>query len=122
MRSAKLPQVRLHHILEQIDGIVDATGSASFAEVAGNFLYERAVERAVQIISEAAKELPPSLREAYPDAPWRPIIGIGNLLRHEYYRIRSRDMWEIATVHLPALRVVVIRMLDDLAAPEAESP
>jgi uncharacterized protein with HEPN domain len=114
MTAAKLPQARLRHILEQIDGIVAATRDLSFADVEGNFLYERAVERAVQIISEASKELPADLRDAYPDVHWRPIIGIGNLLRHEYYRIRSRDMWEIATVHLPALRQIVVKMLADL--------
>ena len=116
MNSAKLPQVRLLHILEQIDGVEAAIRNVGFAEIKDNFLYERAVERAVQIISEAAKELPQDLREQYPDVHWRPIIGIGNLLRHEYYRIKSRDMWEIATVHLPALRPVIQQMLADLAS------
>ena len=116
MASAKLPQVRLQHILEQIDGIVAATRGMTFAQVNGNYLYERAVERAVQIISEASKEIPVELRQRYPDIHWQPIIGIGNLLRHEYYRIKSRDMWEIATVHLPALRPVIVQMLADLNA------
>ena len=114
MDSAKSPQVRLRHILDQIDGILVATKGREFPDVDGNFLYERAVERAVQIISEAAKELPADLRGRYPDVHWDPIIRIGNLLRHEYYRIRSRDMWEIVTVHLPLLRPVILRMLQDL--------
>lgn len=113
MASAKLPEVRLRHILEQIDGIVAATQDRAFEDVQGNFLYERAVERAVQIISEAAKELPADLRERHADVHWQPIIRIGNLLRHEYYRIRARDMWEIATVHLPVLRPVIVRMLSE---------
>jgi uncharacterized protein with HEPN domain len=114
MTSAKLPKMRLQHILEQIDGVALAISGLTYAQVQDNFLYERAVERAVQIISEAAKELPRSLRDKYPDAHWRPIIGIGNLLRHEYYRIRSRDMREVATVHVPALRPVIVRMLAEL--------
>jgi uncharacterized protein with HEPN domain len=116
MSSAKLPEVRLRHILYQIEGVLDATQGKCFSDVENNFLYERAVERAVQIISEAAKELPADLRNRYPDIHWDPIIKIGNLLRHEYYRIRSRDMWEIATVHLPQLQPVIARMLADLDA------
>ena len=116
MTSAKAPEVRLQHILDQIDGIMAATQGRDFAEVQGDFLYERAVERTVQIISEAAKELPADLRGRYPDVHWDTIIRIGNLLRHEYYRIRSRDMWEIATVHLPQLHPVIVRMLRDLHA------
>jgi uncharacterized protein with HEPN domain len=42
-----------------------------------------------------------------------PIIGIGNLLRHEYYRINARDMWEIVKMHLPELRPVIVKMLTD---------
>lgn len=113
MDSAKRPEVRLRHIIEQIDGIAAAIDGLSYEEIAGNFLYERAVERAVQIISEAAKELPADFRKKYPDLHWKPIIGIGNLLRHEYYRIRSRDMLEIATIHLPALRPTIELMLSD---------
>lgn len=112
--SAKLPEVRLRHILEQIDGIGAATRGRSFEELADSFLYQRAIERAVQIISEAAKELPAELRSRYPEADWSPMIRIGNLLRHEYYRIRPQDMWEIATVHLPALRPIIEQMLREL--------
>ncbi len=103
MVSAKLPQARLSHILEPTDGVVAATKGLTFEQVSNNFLYERAIERAIQIISEATKELLLELRTRHPDVHWQPIIGIGNLLRHEYYRIKSRDMWEIATVHLPCL-------------------
>ena len=114
MASAKLPQARLQHILEQIDGITAATQGLAFTQVDNNFFYERAVERAVQIISEAAKELAFELRNKYPDVHWQPIIAICNLPRHEYYRINSRDMWEIATGHLPALRPVIEKMLASL--------
>ena len=101
MNSAKLLQVRLQHILEQIDGIVAATQGIAFAQVNGNFLYERAVELAVQIISDATKELPADQRSRYANEHWQPIVGIGNLLRHEYYRIKSRDMWEIGPSTCP---------------------
>jgi uncharacterized protein with HEPN domain len=114
MASAKSPRVRLQHIIEQIDGITASTQGLTFDQVAETFLYARAVERAVQIISEAAKELPEELREKYPDVHWRPIIGIGNLLRHEYYRINPRDLWEIVMTHLPALRPTIARMLAEL--------
>ena len=90
--SAKLPEVRLRHMLENIDGILDATANMSPAEISESYLAVRAIERSIQIISEAAKELPPDLRALVPDVPWRDIIGVGNLLRHEYYRIREEDL------------------------------
>jgi uncharacterized protein with HEPN domain len=114
MPSAKEPRVRLQHILDEIDGIASVTTGLSFEQIAESYLHARAVERAVQIISEASKELPKELRDMYSDVHWTPIIGVGNLLRHEYYRIDSRDMWEIVSVHLPKLRPVIVKMLTDL--------
>jgi uncharacterized protein with HEPN domain len=32
-------------------------------------------------------------------------------LRHEYQRLDDRRLWEIATIHLPALEPVVRRMI-----------
>jgi uncharacterized protein with HEPN domain len=68
----------------------------------------------VQIVSEAAKALPADYLARYPDAPWTAIIGIGNILRHDYQEIVDRRLWDIVTVHLPPLRTVVVRMLNDL--------
>jgi uncharacterized protein with HEPN domain len=109
MSSAKNPIVRLKHILQQMDIIADAIKSTP-----NELVLNLAIERSVQIVSEAAKELPKELRDKYPDVHWRPIIGIGNLLRHEYYRIDSDDMREIATVHFPALMPTIKRMIADL--------
>jgi len=118
MLSGKEPLVRLGHIIEQIDGIAIAIFDLTFDDVKGNFLYERAIERSIQIISEAAKELPEDLRLKYVGVQWKPIIRIGNLLRHEYYRISPTDMWEIATIHLPDLRPTIERMIADLTGPD----
>lgn len=74
----------------------------------------RVSERAVQIISEAAKALSPELTAQYPAAPWNAIVRIGNILRHEYQYVDDRRMWEIVTVELPNLRGVVLKMLEDL--------
>jgi uncharacterized protein with HEPN domain len=79
-------------------------------------MHRRAVERAVQIVSEAAKALPPDYLAQYSDAPWTSIVGIGNILRHEYQHLDDKQLWEIATVHLPQLEPIVARMLTELGA------
>jgi uncharacterized protein with HEPN domain len=82
---------------------------ASRACLAGRESYtlRRAAERAVQIVSEAAKSLPPELLDQAPDVPWSAIIGIGNVLRHDYQHIDDRLLWDVVTVHLPELRPVI---------------
>lgn len=122
MVSAKSPEVRLRHILENIDGILSATTGMSAAEVMGSFVLIRAVERAVQIISEAAKELPSEMRNAEPDVPWQDIIRIGNILRHEYYRVREDVLIDILEIDLPKLRPAVLRLLASSSTPEPDHP
>jgi uncharacterized protein with HEPN domain len=114
MAASKNPRARLMHIRDEIDGVAAVIRGLSFADYEDSYLHRRAVERAVQIVSEAAGALPPELIARYPDAPWKSIIGIGNVLRHEYQRLDDKRLWEIATVHLPALGSVVQRMIGEL--------
>jgi len=46
--------------------------------------------------------------------PWSAIIGIGNILRHEYQRVEDERIWEIVTVHLPQLRPVIMAILTEI--------
>jgi uncharacterized protein with HEPN domain len=114
MAASKSPQLRLFHIRDEIDGVSAALQGVSFDEYCGSFMLRRAAERAVQIISEAAKALPSELTAQYPNAPWNAIIGIGNVLRHEYQHIDDRRLWDILTVHLPQLRPVILSMIAGL--------
>ena len=71
----------------------------------------RAVERGVEIISEASRYIPDELKQQYPHIYWREIAGIGNLLRHEYGRIDDRIMWRVVQRYLPELKVVDLDIL-----------
>jgi len=63
---------------------------------------------------DTAKAQPTAMTDRYPDVPWSAIVGIGNVLRHEYQHIDDRRLWEIVTVHLAPLRNAVARMLTEL--------
>lgn len=71
---------------------------------------QRAVERALEIISEASRAIPDERKAGYPDVPWSQIAGIGNVLRHEYHRVEPVIVWNITQTHLPVLAVAVQRM------------
>jgi uncharacterized protein with HEPN domain len=116
MAASKSPRARLLHIRDEIEGVATIVRGLSFAQYQGSYMHRRAVERAVQIVSEAAKALPADYLSKYAEAPWTSIIGIGNILRHEYQRLDDKQLWEIATVHLPRLQPTVAQMLTDLGA------
>ena len=116
MAASENPRARLYHIRDEIQGVVAITQGLSFEQYQSSYIHRRAVERAAQIVSEAARALPRNMLVRYVDAPWSSIIGLGNILRHEYQHLDDMQLWEIATIHLPALEPIVRRMIAELEA------
>jgi uncharacterized protein with HEPN domain len=112
-RSVRL---RLADIQESLQGIQSLVATASYAAFAGDWAMQRAVERGLEIISEASRHLPDDLKVMAPEIPWRQIAAIGNLLRHEYQRTDVRATWNIVEEHLPRLAVAIDRLIRALEA------
>ena len=62
-----------------------------------------AVERCLERISEAAAKLGDMALHLMPDQPWQKIRAFGNILRHEYDKIREDKLFEIVKSDLPGL-------------------
>ena len=71
-----------------------------------------AVERAIEIIGEAARRLSLDTRQKHPEIPWREIIAQRNVLAHRYDVIDPELTWLVASGELPTL----VRSLDALLA------
>ncbi len=96
---------RLIDIRDAISGIEEVAAAATFETYVATWGMQRAVERGLEIISEASRHLPADLKSLAPDIPWRQIAAIGNLLRHEYQRADAMATWNIVREHLPHLAV-----------------
>lgn len=62
-----------------------------------------AVERAVEIIGEAARQVSREFQSSHAEIPWRPIIAQRHVLAHDYGRIDQEKIWRVATVYVPDL-------------------
>jgi uncharacterized protein with HEPN domain len=105
----------LADILAEIDGIEAAVAGRSIEEFRREWLFRRGVERGIEIISEASRRLPQELQQRRPEVPWKEIMGIGSVLRHEYHRISVVVIWGVATNHLPAFRTAVEALRESLS-------
>lgn len=114
--------VRLNDMLEAIDAVAAMVGDAHFGQYRADYRLRRAVERCVEIISEASRHLPVELTGQFPDQPWPEIAAIGNLLRHEYQRVDDFIMWKVATRSLPALRPAVTAMIKSAKSGSSSPP
>ena len=111
MAASRSPLLRLLHMRDEIESLSSELAGVGFETYRKSYGLRRTTERAIQIISEAARALPEELRMRYSDAPWAEIIGIGNPLRHEYHRVDDKVLWETATADLPKLQPIILRML-----------
>ena len=62
-----------------------------------------ATMRNLELIGEAATHVPSEVRAAYPDIPWRAIVGARNRLAHSYLTISDNVIWTIIQDAIPKL-------------------
>jgi len=101
----------LDDILEAIGNIEEDTGGISFGEFSADRRRRDAVIRNFQVIGEAIKNLPPEIRERYPDTDWKKIAGFRDVLTHVYFGIKLTILWDNAKNELPALKKEIRHIL-----------
>jgi uncharacterized protein with HEPN domain len=72
-------------------------------EFLADTILQRAMERLLEIIGEAANALSDESRVAFPGVPWRDIMDLRILLAHHYFRIDEEQVWIIASASVPEL-------------------
>ena len=72
--------------------------------------------RALEVIGEAAKNIPSVIRERYPDIPWREMARIRDKLIHDYFGVDLRVVWRTVQEDVPPLRAQIARVVSNLSA------
>jgi len=70
-----------------------------------------AVERGVEIISEASRHIPADLKAREAEIDWKSVAGIGNVLRHDYANVADDIIYKTATARLGDLEPAIRRLL-----------
>ena len=73
-----------------------------------------AVIRALEIIGEAAKNIPKSLRGRYTEIPWEDIVGMRNKVIHDYFGVDLEVIWKTLHKDLPPLQAAVAKIIEDM--------
>jgi uncharacterized protein with HEPN domain len=100
-------RIALEDILAAITEAEGFIEGKDFAGYLNDVRTRRAVERIVEIVSEASRRIPNELKELHAQTPWHAISQIGNRLRHEYHRVDDAIIWGIANRWLVQLKPVI---------------
>jgi len=105
----------LQDMLDTIDIAQQFVADMTFADFQADQKTVFAAIRAIEVIGEAAKNIPLPIREQYPEMPWKSITGMRDKLIHSYFGVNLEVLWDTVQQDLMQLRPVISKMLQDAA-------
>lgn len=102
----------LDHILIETAYILSNSAKVNKADFLKDETLKRAYVRSPEIIGEATKQLPDTLREKYSAVDWRGIAGMRDRLVHAYFGIDYDIVWDVIADEVPLLDAVVKKILE----------
>ncbi len=91
---------RLWDMLDAARAITEFLSGRRYEDFLEDRMLRSAVERTLEILGEAAKHVSQPTRDAAADIPWKSIVGLRNVLAHEYGEIRYERLWVVCAKEL----------------------
>lgn len=101
---------RIGHIADAIGNIKEIVAGQTRDSFSNDLVIRMAVERLLEIISEASRFIPPDTQAKEPAINWRRLADLGNWLRHAYHRTDAGLLWAMIEDDLEPLRAFVERI------------
>lgn len=103
-------------IREAAENISQFIAGMTWAQFAQDQKTIYAVVRAFEIIGEAAKKVPPSVRKRHAKVPWKQMAGMRDKLIHEYFGVNYQVLWKTAQEDIPPVQPLIAKVLKEEAA------
>ncbi|MGH2567311.1 MAG: HepT-like ribonuclease domain-containing protein, partial [Bacteroidota bacterium] len=105
------PLEHLRHIMDETDYLISETKSLTYDQFIQDETLKRAFVRSIEIIGEAAKNVPPHIQQKYQSIEWRTIAGMRDKLIHYYFGVDYEIVWDVVINKIPQLRQDVEEIL-----------
>ena len=105
-------KVRLLHVIDAINEIECYLQDTDLEHFVKNSMMFNATLRQLEIIGEASNRLSEKILLNNPEIPWARIIGLRNLVIHEYFGIDDFTIWNVIKINLPDLKVKILAILE----------
>ncbi len=103
----------LEDILDAMEKAESMLADIEFEKFKENYQINFAVVRALEIIGEAAKRLPKTLRNQHPEIPWSDMAGMRDRIIHGYDNVNLKIVWDTVKNRIPKLKPQIQQILGD---------
>ena len=103
----------LQDILEAVNDIDSFVADMSYEQFIKDKKTLNAVVRSIEIVGEASKRLPESLKVKNSELPWREIAGMRDKLIHAYFGMDTETIWKTVKENIPQLKQTIKKMAKD---------
>ena len=107
-------KVRLLHIIDAINEIENYLQDSDLDIFVANSMMFNATLRQLEIIGEACNRLSEDILSNNPNIPWARIIGLRNLVIHEYFGVDDLTIWNVIKINLPDLKEKVTLLISKI--------
>jgi len=104
----------LEDILESSQKIMNYSQGMDFQSFNAHSMAFDAIVRNLEIIGEAAKKIPGTVRAKHAEIEWKKMAGLRDIVAHEYFGVNRRILWDIVTHKIPELERQVQSILQVL--------
>ncbi|MBF0607565.1 MAG: DUF86 domain-containing protein [Magnetococcales bacterium] len=101
----------INDIAEAVDDAVSFVEGMTYREFQRDKKTIYAVVRTIEIIGEASKHIPKSVKDKAPKIPWSEMKGMRNKIIHEYFGINIRVIWDTVKQYLPKLKPEIAELI-----------
>ena len=106
----------IQDIIDSVNDVELFTKDMNFESFAEDRKTVNAVIRSIEVIGEATKNLPKSIRDKNPSIPWKKMAGMRDKMIHEYFGVDVEILWEVAKEDISSLKPLLENILKSLGA------
>lgn len=111
---SKSPEEYLNHILNEVNYLLDSSQNVSEEQFMHDMTLQRAFSRSLEIIGEAAKNLPRDFTNDRKEVDWKSIAGLRDRLIHHYFGVDYEIVWDVVRNEIPKLKMQISNILEGI--------
>ena len=100
-------------VMEACSKVIEFSEGLTYEGFVAYGMPYHAIVRLMEVIGEAAKNIPDEVRGRHPEIEWQRIGRARDVMAHHYFGLEDETLWEIVQLHVPELLALLGPVIED---------